>query len=497
MEQRPDIRYAPSLRTGLALPKFRPGIGAGKLPVLLLLTLLAVKFALLAIDPQVRFFFGDSASYLWSAESGWIPPDRSFTYPYLIRVTAVATHWLPALAIAQSLCGVLVALVLFYLLTTTFSLARPIAFVVTVLFSVGPEQLFYERMMMAEAIGSMMFVLCLLCGFLYLRRRNWIWLCLGPLCGIAAVSLRMNLLPVVLGFSVLPIFAAWSDPQGAAGRMSWRQLAVHTLIAMLATSLLHTGYKQWRAYEHGGMKPHDYIAYGGYFKLGLVTPLVKPEHLRGLGLPDDLLSRDIFALDDPHTRESQLWQANGLIDLIRKSVGDGKGNRTAGKIAERALRSDPLGLVRLAYLTTWDYFNRAEVEHRMADDLGNRMPDAELEAKLRQNYGFEYPAPEAWPSPTRNWFGTSAPWLIACMLLLAPLGLATILAGWRHMRRPSALLGVASLGVVAGHVLFSHIISFRYLHAFPFFVLLNIGALAALWMRQVEPAPQLDLPLTG
>jgi len=450
----------------------------------LFLTILLLKLALLAIDPQVRFFFGDSASYLLSAESGWIPPDRSFTYPYLIRATAVATHWLPALAVAQSICGALVAVILFYLLTTPFGLDRRIAGVIAVLFSIGPEQLFYERMIMAEAGGTLMLALSLLCGFLYLRRRDWYWLCLSALCGVAAVSLRMSLLPVVLGLSLLPVVVSGFDPGWGLDRSRLRQLAVHAVIAVVAAGLLHAGYKQWRSYEHNGMKKPDYIAYGGYFKLGLVAPLVKSKHLKDLGLPDDLLSRDAFPLADPRLRESQLWGANGLIDLIRQSAGDEEGNLIAGKIAKRAIRDNPLGLLRLAFLTTTDYFNANQVRPRLADDLGTRQPEEEFAAKLRKNYGFDYPASHALSSPVYAWFEISAPWLILCLLILGPLSVSTILAGWRQARSASLLLGLASLGVVAAHVLFSHIISFRYLHAFPFFVLLNIGALIALFAHR-------------
>lgn len=460
--------------------------------------ILLLKLVLLAVDPQVRFFFGDSESYLHSAESGWIPPDRSFVYPYLIRATAVATHWLPALAIAQSICGVLTAIILFYLLAAAFGLDRRIAGAIAVLFSVGPEQLFYERMMMAEASGTLMLALSLLCGFQYLRRLDWRWLCAGALFGILAVSLRMNLLPVVLGFSVLPILVAGFGAADAPVRPPWRRLAAHALIAVAATGLLHVGYMHWRSHLHPGMKKPDYIAYGGYFKLGLVAPLVKPEHLRGLGLPDDLLARDAFALDDPRKRESQLWQPNGLVDLIRRSAGDEGGNRLAGKIAKRAIRDNPLGLLRLALLTTTDYFNAAEVRPRLADDLGTRRPEEEFSARLRKNYGFDYPASRALSSPAYAWFQIGAPWLILCLLALAPLGVATMLLGWRPARSPSLLLGLASLGVVAAHVLFSHIISFRYLHAFPFFLLINGGALIALFaqrQRSLRGRTQSALPV--
>lgn len=454
----------------------------------LFVAILLLKLALLAIDPQMRFFFGDSQSYLWSAESGWIPPDRSFTYPYLIRATAVATHWLPALAIAQSACGALVAVVLFHLLTVPFGLDRRIALAISLLFSVGPEQLFYERMMMAETAGTLMLTLSLLCGFQYLRRGDWRWLCGSALGGILAVSLRMNLLPVVLGFSALPVLAARFGAPDASARLPWRRVAAHALIAVVAAGLLHTGYKQWRSHEHGGMKKPDYIAYGGYFKLGLVAPLVKPDHLKGLNLPADLLSRDAFPLADPRARESQLWEANGLVDLIRKSAGDEEGNRLAGKIAKRAIRDNPLGLLRLAFLTTTDYFNANQVRLRLADDLGTRRPDEEFAAKLRKNYGFDYPASQALSSPVYAWFEIGAPWLILCLLILAPLGIATMSAGWRDARSASLLLGLASIGVVAAHALFSHIISFRYLHAFPFFVLLNVGALIALFARKRVPS---------
>ena len=40
------------------------------------------------------------------------------------------------------------------------------------------------------------------------------------------------------------------------------------------------------------------------------------------------------------------------------------------------------------------------------------------------------------------------------------------------------LLGLVSVGLVASHLLFAHIVSFRYLHPLPFFVLANLAVLA-------------------
>ena len=49
------------------------------------LLILVLNFLLLAVDPLPKLFMGDSESYLWTAWSGWMPPDRSFLYGYVIR----------------------------------------------------------------------------------------------------------------------------------------------------------------------------------------------------------------------------------------------------------------------------------------------------------------------------------------------------------------------------------------------------------------------------
>jgi hypothetical protein len=457
---------------------------------LVFFAVLAVKLLLLAVDPHVRLFMGDSASYLFSAETDWVPPDRSYIYALVIRACAVWTHSLFGIALLQSVFGAAVAVAVFHLLQREFALGWRGAALFALIFAVGPEQLFFERMLMAESAGLFAFAGMLLCAFAYLHRRRWPWLCASAVCGIAAVSLRMSLLPIVFGLTFLPIAIAAVLPRPAepAGR---RLLicAGHLLIALAATSVLHASYKSW----HAGLNHSDrgdYIAYGGYFRLGLVAPLVKPEHLHGLGLPDDLLSRDAYALSDPRNRETQMWGKNGLVDLLRSAAGDGPGNLLAGKIASRALRSDPLGLVRLSYATTLDYFDPHEVDFRMTDDLGARQPDAAVLDKLRDVYHYDYRTIGPTATPVYRWFRSSATWLIVCLFALAPLGLATIIAGWRQARGAALLLGLTSIGLVAGHLLFSHIVSFRYLHAFPFFVLLNVGALVSLLTQRTTALRQ-------
>ena len=63
--------------------------------------IVALKFVLLGLDPLPQLFMGDSGSYLFTAVSGWIPPDRSFLYGYVIRWSSLGTGSLTSLLILQ------------------------------------------------------------------------------------------------------------------------------------------------------------------------------------------------------------------------------------------------------------------------------------------------------------------------------------------------------------------------------------------------------------
>ena len=81
--------------------------------------------------------------------------------------------------------------------------------------------------------------------------------------------------------------------------------------------------------------------------------------------------------------------------------------------------------------------------------------------------------------------------LVACLFLLLPLGVFNVIVHWRDRRRAQYLLGaLVGAGLVLTHVLFSSIASYRYLHAFPLFVLINGLPLGVtLWRRVAARAP--------
>src|SRR4029077_15849769 len=71
----------------------------------------AIKLLLLWLDSTPKLFLGDSGSYIWTALTGWIPPDRSYFYGYIVRWLAVWPHSFIPLLLIQALASGTVAIV--------------------------------------------------------------------------------------------------------------------------------------------------------------------------------------------------------------------------------------------------------------------------------------------------------------------------------------------------------------------------------------------------
>lgn len=443
-----------------------------------LLAVLAIKLGWLAADTWMRLFLGDSGSYLHSALTGWVPEDRSFLYGWMIGATAVPAGSIHVLLWLQTLFGVASAMLLYAWLQHGLALSARLATIAAALFALEPAQIFYERMMMAEATGFLALASFFLFACLYVRSGLWRWMALYVVCGLLAISMRVSLMPVVVVFGLLAPTVRFGMGKGTRLALPQRlaRLGLHTLVAALLTFGLHSAYKQW--YGWLANSPPAYIVQAGMFRLGLVLPLVKPEHLLASGVDPAMLDELTIDLHDPRARESHLWVAGGFQDVLRRHTV--QPYKTAGKISIRAVRDDPFGLVRLGVSTLADYFEPSVTSGRLQNDLGRIEPTAEQLASLRSVFGYDATGIGARSSPATHWFELGAPWLIACLFGLAPLALVTLALGWRLPGRDlRVLLCLISLGLVAQHVLFSHIVSFRYLHPLPWFVLANAGLLVA------------------
>ena len=136
------------------------------------LLLLLLKLFLFFLDPSPKFFLGDSASYIWTAISGWIPIDRSFVYGYLVGWLSLPTHSLTSLLLFQAFLGCATALIVAFACRYFFGLSLRASYLFGVLCAIDPLQLLWERYVMTEVTSLFIYAAILLLSLLYLKDRK-------------------------------------------------------------------------------------------------------------------------------------------------------------------------------------------------------------------------------------------------------------------------------------------------------------------------------------
>jgi hypothetical protein len=245
-------------------------------------------------------------------------------------------------------------------------------------------------------------------------------------------------------------------------------VALHTLVAVLATGALHVGYRH--LVGQLTQAPPGYIGMAGPFELGLVAPLVRPAHFAGTGCPPDILQRVRPPIADPWLREVHIWRGDGLWPTMQRACRDPEG--AAVVVADRALRSDPLGLLPMAFSTLRQHFDAPSARWRMDSDLGRNALSKDFIATIRGEFGFDPTGVPFRDTVTSRAFDASR-WWLTWAYFVTPFYAVAI--GWRARRqRDAAALVLASTAglLVTSQLLFSHILSYRYLYAFPVLLIL-------------------------
>ena len=444
------------------------------------------KLAVLMLDPHVRLFMGDSATYLFSAITHATPPDRSFTYPTLIDQTAGRSGSLVSLLLMQTVFGAVTALTLYLVLRLAFGVGLWLALLAACALALEPSQLFYERMLMTETTSGLCLLVCVAIVLIYLRTGLLRWLLVCAALGTLLASLRVGMVPLALCLAPLgPLLLAVLRGRKDVPKLGLKRLSAHFFVALLATFLCHHEYKAWYG-ERTNSAP-SYIQDAGIFRLGLVVPLLKPSHFAGIDVSPAILGEVGYSLTDPHLREAHIWQPTGLIGVLRKHAG-ARTRQIAGVLADRAIADDPVGVLRLGISTFAEYFDAQKRGERLSSDLGFDEPlDQKTLTLLRDR--FHYDPSNMTRTPVTRYFEHGAVWLVFCLFALLPLALLMLRMQWRTHPAPALLLVLLAAGLVLGELLCAQIISFRYLHPLPMvFVLCAAAVIERLLSR---PAPAL------
>jgi hypothetical protein len=324
---------------------------------------------------------------------------------------------------------------------------------------------------MAEAFGFVAFAAFFGAACAYLATWRAAWLPVAAFCGLAAATLRLNYLPVVLVISLtlplLRLLERTAVPRATVVR--------HLAVSAAAVVALHMSY----AVRVGALfdVPPTYLPRSGFMRLGLVLPLVKPEHFVHVGLPSTLESELQYPIADPHARQPHLWATGGLVHSLRGRNLDVE--QVATDLSRMAIADDPFGIVRLGLYTLGDYFRPEEIKSALYNDLGRRVIPHDALWNLREHWGYDATDLHTKVSGVSRYFEAGTWWLVACLLITGPLCVWNAIASWPRPERLFALLtSLFGVGLVLSHVLFVPVAFYRYLHPLPFFVLATAIPLA-------------------
>jgi hypothetical protein len=459
--------------------------------LIFLILILVLKYVIFFIDPLPMFFLGDSASYLHTALTGWIPPDRSFVYGFIIKLVAVSSFSLTSLIALQIFTSGLNVFLLSYSLLNFFSVTPRTAFLTGLVCSIEPLQLLYERYVMTEAFSLFLFATYMVLIFHYLKKPKLIFILFIQIVGTGLISLRLSFLPIVFINTVfLPLFAIPFFSRKYSVNLSnvkelfqniitfkpfFRVLILHLIISIGLTYSFHSAYRHLNGLL--SKKPSAYQYQNGAFLLASWAPVVKPVDFPRTDLAETVFSDLKYDLKNPHFRAAHHFMPGGLIAHINEAVPNSLvADNIARETAMNALKRDPLGVASLAIRSLSDFWNLNALHDSLQKDRGNRPLPMDMLETLQDHFGLNA---ESFPyliTFTNRYFFAAWPWylFLLCTPLLAYIAFFIVNRGIRWY---VAIVFLTSTISIIVSCTITDGVTVRYLHSMGWMSFLVLGPL--------------------
>jgi len=461
-----------AIPAGTDTPK-PPGVGLNVAPVIYISLLVAAcKLAFFIADPYPSFHFGDSGAYLATALVKWIPPDRSFSYGFLLRPLVFGSHSFGPVLAVQVLASGVASVILGIVLLRYFRARPAVAAAFACLSAIEPIQLMSERFVMTEAVATFVFALYVWAALAFVASKRILTLLAVQILGVICVSLRYSFLPVVLLLSVvLPLLAMYKRP-----RNSWRCTVVRLAVAVLASQALLAGYR----HLYGGLahtKP-AYLSRDGDFLVADMAPIVTPQDFPVAGERSLLFQKIKIPLHNIANRRLHRWVDGGLCQAILDiAKGDEElANSLASRTALRAMKRDPGGVLRLGFSTYRDFLRSRSMNWALQLDEGHFVGPTQNDVKMIRDWFRVDALDRRYESVTKRWHGTAAPW---CSLIVLIPWLYALEMFW-HRRSVSAfdwLLLLSAFCLLGSAIVPVEIANPRYLVPLPWLAVLIAGVM--------------------
>ncbi len=370
---------------------------AVRLVAVFVATSLLLKLALLLVDPQPRFYLGDSESYLATSLTGHIPRDRSWLYGFFAVGVTKASHGLGALLGLKTLAGVWVSASVGALATLRFGVSRRLGGILVIATSLEPMALYYERSVLTESFGLAFFWSATILLLRMADHPTFVGAVGLASATLLAVALRTAFVPHALMVVVTCLglaFGAWTRSAPCRAELTAVVLVLVGLrgYAMVSGALVHT---------EPAINPRS-----GAFLAGLFAPILQATDFDGLGLRDPAALLAAARTQEPWRRNEQTFNDDGLFALIEREVGDWRSaNRITREAAGHAVRRDPRGALRLTWANGRAYLDESLYRLQFPIDAGLVLPIPEkMVANVSQLTATPFdPAPALRPSFASRW----------------------------------------------------------------------------------------------
>jgi hypothetical protein len=433
------------------------------------------------LDPSPKFYMGDSRSYIATAVTGWIPPDRSFFYGYVIRWLAVWTSSLTPLLIFQTLVGAMTAIIVAAICRGAFGLPPLLSFAAGLACCFDPLQLLWERYVMTETISLLIYAVMLYVCFRYLKRKKIADLVLVQAIATLLIGFRISyLLLVQVNAVLLPLLAflplSRSDLETAyvQHHVPAIRLLGHIVLSCALMFVLHHAYK-----ELNGKVSKRYPAYGydtGLHLLAAWAPALDPSDAPDPRLQQVIAQGKAYHIRDLDLRNNQRFSPDFLVDRWQRMEKQlVKANEIARQTAVRALRRNPLGILRLAGQTYLEFWQPALLLKYAQLDLGHPLTPNDTAVLATYFHLVQTPSVSAAARPTllQKYF-LAARYYCLLALVLPVFALITVLIRPGSIDGPLILIHATVLVCVIS--LFTVNPSIRYVQPISLLAILTIAA---------------------
>ena len=358
---------------------------------------LAIKLLLLWLEPTPRLYLGDSASYIWTALTGWIPRDRSYFYGYLVRWLAVWPHGFGPLLLCQTLASAVTAIVFALICNRCFQMPKRLSFLFGLICALDPLQLVWERYVMTETFSLLVYVLVVYWSLTYLRDRRLWQLAVVQVLSVLLIGFRMSYLLVVQASTILlpliafgrcafPALRNRSESRVGELRLLTTGLA-HVIASIALMFVMHGAYKR----VNGLLTRWEpaYLYGSGTHLASVWAPALEPSDATDSRFRDLIADGAQFKIDDLSLRNAQHFGKGFLIDRWTKiEKNHRKRERIARETAMNALRRRPLRIAGLAVKTYLGYWSIGSIQRYAREDLGyGELTDEEVD-RLAEKFGF-------------------------------------------------------------------------------------------------------------